>query len=275
MLKAASLAKISLGNRAGQVAGFVLGQLNEDGGFKDRAGKSDLYYTVFGIEALLALGVRIPRDKIISYLSQFGEGQSLDFVHLACLVRCWADLSCPVDADIRDAIAIRIEKHLADHATIYEYFLALGAYEDLGVVISSEETFLDCIGSLRTADGGYANAGGIKISAVPVTAAAVTILHHFDEPVSDSTVNWLLSCVGPEGGFCVMPKVAIADLLSTATALHGLSLTGTPLDDIRQGCLDFISGLWADGAGFGGSSADKTPDCEYTYYALLAMGHLS
>jgi hypothetical protein len=69
-----------------------------------------------------------------------------------------------------------------------------------------------------------------------------------------------------------MPKVGTADLLSTATALHVLSLTGTPFDDIRRGCLDFISGLWADGAGFGGSSADKTP---YTYYALLAMGHLS
>ncbi|MHC5060900.1 MAG: hypothetical protein ACYTFK_07440 [Planctomycetota bacterium] len=140
MLKAASLAKTFLGDRAGQVAGFVLGQINEDGGFKDRAGKSDLYYTVFGIEALLALGVRIPQNKIISYLSRFGQGQSLDFVHLACLVRCWADLSCPVEPDTCDAIVRRIEKHLADQATIYECFLALGAYEDLGVEWPMEGT---------------------------------------------------------------------------------------------------------------------------------------
>ena len=275
MLKAASRAKISLGNRAQQVATFILDQINEDGGFKDRVGKSDLYYTVFGIEALLALGAQIPRAKIISYLTQFGQGQSLDFVHLACLVRCWADLSCPVEVNIRDATARRIEKHLAGHITIYECFLALGAYQDLGVAISREETFIDCIVSLRCADGGYANESGIEIGATPVTAAAVTILHNFSRPVPDSTINWLLSCVGPEGGFCVMPKVANADLLSTATVLHALSGAGTPLVDIRPRCLDFIDGLWDGKGGFCGSSTDKTPDCEYTYYAMLAMGHLS
>lgn len=275
MLKAASRAKISLGNRAQQVARFILGQISEDGGFNDRAGKSDLYYTVFGIEALLALGARIPRAKIISYLTQFGQGQSLDFVHLACLVRCWGDMSCPIETDTRDAIVRRIDTHLAEQATIYTCFLALGAYQDLGIEVSSEKTFIDCIGSLRTADGGYANESGIEIGATPVTAAAVTILHRFNQPIPDSTINWLLSCVGPEEGFCVMPKVATADLLSTATALHALSAAGAPLVDIRQRCLDFINDLWDGKGGFCGSSVDRTPDCEYTYYALLAMGHLS
>jgi prenyltransferase beta subunit len=275
MLKAASRAKISLGNRAERVATFILGQINEDGGFKDRVGKSDLYYTVFGIEALLALGAQIPRTKIVSYLTQFGQGQSLDFVHLACLVRCWADLSCPIEANIRDAIARRIEKHLAEQATIYTCFLALGAYQDLGIEVISKKSFLDCISSLRTADGGYTNESGIKIGATPVTAAALTILHHFNQPIHNSTINWLLSCVGSEGGFCVMPKVTNADLLSTATSLHALSAAGAPLVDIRQRCLDFINGLWDGKGGFCGSSADRTADCEYTYYALLAMGHLS
>ncbi len=275
MLKAASRAKISLGNRAQQVATFILGKINEDGGFKDRVGKSDLYYTVFGIEALLALGAEIPREQIIRYLTQFGQGQSLDFVHLACLVRCWADISCPVEVNIRDAIIRRIETHLAEQATIYTCFLALGASQDLGIEVSSKKCFLDRISSLRCADGGYANESGIEIGATPVTAAAVTILHHFNQPMHNSTIDWLLSCVGPEGGFCVMPKVATADLLSTATALHALSGAGAPLVDIRQQCLDFVDGLWDGKGGFCGSSADKTADCEYTYYALLAMGHLS
>ena len=275
MLKAASRAKISLGNRVQQVARFIIGRLNEDGGFKDRVGKSDLYYTVFGIEALLALGAEIPREQIVNYLTQFGQGQSLDFVHLACLVRCWRDISCPIETDTRDAIARRIETHLAEQATIYTCFFALGAYQDLGIEVSSKKCFIDRIGSLRTADGGYANESGIEIGATPVTAAAVTILHYFGRPVPDSTINWLLSCLGPQGGFCVMPKVTAADLLSTATALHALSVVGTSLVDIRQRCLDFINGLWDDRGGFCGSSADKTPDCEYTYYALLAMGHLS
>ena len=30
---------------------FLLSQQNADGGFKDRTGRSDLYYTVFGLES--------------------------------------------------------------------------------------------------------------------------------------------------------------------------------------------------------------------------------
>jgi len=275
MLKTASRAEISLGDRTEAVVEFIVSRINEDGGFKNRAGRSDLYYTVFGIESLLALGVEVPQDKIINYLAQFEHGQSLDFIHLACLVRCWADIACPAEPDICNKIAQRIENHLAEHATIYTCFLALCAYQDLGIEINNKGIFLDCINSLRTADGGYANEPDIKIGAAPVTAAAVAILHYLNEPVPDSAVDWLFSCIGPEGGFGVMPQIAIADLLSTATTLHALSVAGAPLADIRKRCLDFIDSLCETNGGFCASSADRTPDCEYTYYALLAMGHLS
>ncbi len=275
MLEAASRAKVSLDARAAFVNDFIISRINEDGGFKDRAGRSDLYYTVFGVEALLASGSPIPRDKIISYLAQFEQGQSLDFVHLVSLVRCWADLSCPVKMDIRDTITRRIENHLMEHTTIYTCFLALCACQDLGVDINDKGIFLDCINSLHMTDGGYANEPGIKISATPVTAAAVAILNYLNEPVPDSATDWLFSCIRNEGGFGVMSQAATADLLSTATALHALSVTGTPLVNIKQQCLDFIDGLWNSSGGFCGSSADRTPDCEYTYYALLSLGHLS
>jgi len=39
-------------------------------------------------------------------------------------------------------------------------------------------------------------------------------------------------------------------------------------------CIDFIRSLRNNG-GFRGSRFDNTPDCEYTYYALLALGHLA
>ncbi len=274
MLEAASRAKISLGDQAEAVVEFIVSRINKDGGFKDRAGKSDLYYTVFGIEALSVLGARIPRDKITGYLAQFEHGQSLDFIHLACLVRCWANIACPVKPDICNTIAQRIGNHLVEHTTIYTCFLALCAYQDLGIEINDKGIFLDCIDSLRTADGGYANEPDIKIGAAPVTAAAVSILHYLNEPVPDTAIDRLFSCIGPEGGFGVMPQAG-ADLLSTATALHALSVAGAPLVDIRKRCLDFINGLWDGRGGFCASSADRTPDCEYTYYALLAMGHLS
>ena len=52
---------------------------NEDGGFKNRASESDLYYTVFAVDALTALQVEPPVEKITKFLQQFGGGENLDF----------------------------------------------------------------------------------------------------------------------------------------------------------------------------------------------------
>ena len=47
-----------------------------------------------------------------------------------------------------------------------------------------------------------------------------------------------------------------------------------PITDI---CLDFIDTLWTNRGSFFSSWADEdeTLDVEYTYYGLLALGHLS
>ena len=65
------------------------------------------------------------------------------------------------------------------------------------------------------------------------------------------------------------------DLLSTATALHALSGLHADLESIKEPCLDFIDSLWTNRGTFYGTWDEETADCEYTYYALLALGHLS
>ena len=55
MLQVARLAPKLLLDSSSLVEQFTLSQLHEDGGFKNRAGDPDLYYSVFGIESLLAL----------------------------------------------------------------------------------------------------------------------------------------------------------------------------------------------------------------------------
>ena len=44
---------------------------------------------------------------------------------------------------------------------------------------------------------------------------------------------------------------------------------------VKEPCLDVIDSLWTNRGGFFGTWEDDAVDCEYTYYALLAMGHLS
>ena len=55
MLQVARLAPKQLGESRDLVSAFLRERVNPDGGFQDRAGASDLYYTVFGLDALIAL----------------------------------------------------------------------------------------------------------------------------------------------------------------------------------------------------------------------------
>src|SRR5260370_17974721 len=104
MLQVARLACKVLGDSSELTRRFLLAQVNEDGGFRDRAGKSDLYYCVFGLQGMAALAALNPdpnTDKpqaldhtpefraVISrtkrYLESFGRGEGLPFLHLCAL----------------------------------------------------------------------------------------------------------------------------------------------------------------------------------------------
>jgi hypothetical protein len=44
---------------------------------------------------------------------------------------------------------------------------------------------------------------------------------------------------------------------------------------VHERCLDFLDSLWSADGGFHGHWADDQLDSEYTFYGLLALGHLS
>jgi hypothetical protein len=44
---------------------------------------------------------------------------------------------------------------------------------------------------------------------------------------------------------------------------------------VKEACLDFVDTLWSSRGGFYGTWEEDVLDCEYTYYGLLALGHLS
>src|SRR5690242_18348202 len=102
MLQIARLSPKQLGDSSKLVEGFLRSRLNDDGGFQDRSGASDLYYTVFGLEGLIALGAELPGGAVSAWLHGFGLGENLDLLHLCCLIRCWANVcrsGPPLDAD--------------------------------------------------------------------------------------------------------------------------------------------------------------------------------
>jgi hypothetical protein len=209
----------------------------------------------------------------------------LDFVHLCCLARVRAAAGLQ-NEELCRAIVQRIEQFrsrdggfnlLQDqvHGTVYASFLAFGAYQDLGRELPDALRVVQCLKVLETEDGAWANDRGTKFGSTNATAAAVTLLRNLSMPINGSAGDWLLAQHHSQGGFVAAPGAPMPDLLSTATALHALAGMEVSLEAIREDCLDFIDTLWTNQGAFYGHWGDDQIDCEYAFYALLALGHLS
>ncbi|MEQ1751721.1 MAG: prenyltransferase/squalene oxidase repeat-containing protein, partial [Prosthecobacter sp.] len=231
MLQVARLAPKMLGDSTSLVADFLKTRLHPDGGFMDRADKPDLYYSVFGIEGLMALQQPLPVEIMRSWLTKCGDGEGLDFVHLCCLARCWAGLGGGLTAEQRSALAARIENYRAPdggyhqspgrkNGSAYGCLIAWGAYQDLGMLPPDALSIARCMDSLETPDGAWSNEPGLTLGSTTATSAMLSLYRHMQMPPPPASVEWLVRQCLPVGGFLAIPGAPIPDLLSTAVALH-------------------------------------------------------
>lgn len=292
MIQALTRAPQLLNKSTDLVRKYVMEQLGEDGGFQGRDNKSDLYYTVFGIELLIALDCSMPVDLVKKYLDSFDRGHYLDLVHLSSLTRSYrnlADISpYRLDSGFKDGVIQRLNAlRCADggfstnqsdmHGNLYGCFLALAMSQDIDTNVSDPEAIINCLKKLEMDDGGFANEQAGSISTTPSTAAALCSYHMLGYPLPEKAIEWLMNRTSRNGGFCAFKSdspLNMPDLLSTATALQALSYSNST-NIGRELHLDFLDSLWNPLGGFSGTWADPTVDCEYTYYGLLALGYLA
>ena len=288
LIQVARLGVQMLGESAELVRDFYRRQWTVAGGGRDRSDRPDLYYTVFTLNGCEALGVPVPVVQLETWLRTFGEGNELDLVHLTSLARCWASLGKQrMPKGLPKAVLARVETFrkpdggydtspTKPHGTAYGSFLALGAYQDLGKFPPRPLSIVQSLKRLETPDHAWNNAPGLPIGSTNPTAGAVTLLRHLHLPLNPAVGDWLLARLHPQGGFTAVPGAPMPDLLSTATALHALaSLDRRLTAQQRERCLDYVDTLWSAEGGFHGHWADDHLDAEYTFYGLLALGHLS
>jgi len=305
MLQAARRAPKLLGHSTALVREFLLARQNPDGGFQGRDGQSDLYYTSFALGALTALEhPPLPGDTTLEraadYLGSFEDRARLDLVHLCCWIRSWANLSMMAPEfkpELKSAAELlgKFRTQQGGYSpvpgtksgTTYGAFLALGALQDAAVSVPDPARLAESVNGLRTPAGGFLNEplpkptspGGAAAmlfqGTTNATAAAVLVLRELAVPVDTSVSDWLLARSHPGGGFVATPATPMPDLLSTATVLHALTRLGMSIEPLKEGCLDFVDTLWTNQGGFHGHWADDVLDCEYTFYGLLALGHLA
>lgn len=295
-LQVAKLSPQLLGESASLVVDFLNSQLAPDGGFCGRQGgkkpaAGDLYYTIFGLDALNALDAPVPVESVTPFLDSFGDGEELDLIYLSCLVRSWTALGggaglvvggMPAVANITRRLATFrrddggwATEHTVDRGSTYGTFLAISAYQDLDVEIPEPEAAARFLLARQLDDGGFAPDAQLAVSTTPTTAAGVSALRQLEAEARPDAIDWLRARRHHQGGFLPAPGAPMPDLLSTAVALHALSTLGASLADLVEPTLDYIDTLWTARGGFHGHWADDVLDCEYTFYGLLALGHLS
>jgi len=292
MLAVAGRGPRAIGDKAGLARDFVEGCRCADGGFRGRALDSDLYYTVFGLACLSALGAPSEPDRTIAYLRSFAGGEGMDLVHLASLARCWAivgssrpgsDSPTGLAASDVEAIVSGIERHRCSDGgyfqlagspagSAYGCFLAVGAYQDLRVDLPDADGIVRCLASLVSSGGGYGNFHGAEFGSVPATAAAIATRLELAGAVDPAACDWLAGRCTPTGGWSVSPHVPEDDLLSTATAIYTLASVGRDMSPIAERCRWFVDAMWHPAGGYRSGRDDEGRDCEYTFYGLLAMG---
>jgi len=288
MLDAAGAARQELDESACRfIAGFVAGHIEPDGGFRGRGKGSDLYYSVFGSGCLLALDYGFDFPRFLEYVSGFGDGAGLDFVHLCCLARCLSIVP-DLTAGQRDARVIeRVSAYrTADGGfnqqgvglatgSAYAAFLAGLAYEELDEDLCDTEKMLDSLSVLRSDDGGYGNTPGMREGTTTAVTAALFLQHRLGAIVDEDCVEWLKARFRDRGGVAASPTAPFPDILSTATTVFTLKMLGADLSDVAEKTVDLVDMSWNDDGGFGAGPMNDASDCEYTFYALMTLGLLT
>lgn len=279
-----------------QVSAFIVSALHASGGFCDRAGSPDLYYTVFGLDGLIALGADLPHSRPLRTLLERSDNavSGGTFIDSVSRIRCLRGLRLLGDAQPEDTFRYeqalaRVsrfrsadggyshEREYAAAGTVYAAYLVEQAYRDAGVPWPDAEQVLAALNTLRTPDGGYTNHRGTRCGTTTATAAAAILLtRQGAREQALQAASYLAGMRHPDGGYRAAPQVQFPDLLSTATALYAESLcdpasTKAPFHATAA----FVEGLWNANGGFRGHRDDPLADVEYTFYALLSLGALT
>jgi prenyltransferase beta subunit len=241
---------------------FVRSKHTISGGFADRAGNPDLYYTLFGYFVAEATGIEELFPSIRNYVGNQVEGNNIRGVHLHCA----AILSSRLDGDnfrgdfFRRQIRSSWKANNKNQPSYHSFLNLLSSYymdDYAGIFRMSQQ-----LESLKN-----------NSLPCPALAAYLVLSKSFRKP-TDKIIKDLLAFYQGDGGFKAVPKAPVPDLLSTAVSLYALKFAGYDLRIIKPDCLNYIDSLFHEG-GFGGNSFDNEPDIEYTFYGLLALGSLA
>lgn len=248
-----------------EVKQFIQSLQNADGGFSDRAGKSDLYYSLFAHLILNCTSDKSYQEQLKCFISEKSKARDKHLVDLCCLAIMNKDLTGNRIRGMKYLFpAIRyLSDKSYDGSLAYQYFLLLLTFDAYGFNNKATRWFVR-----RFYRNNYISQG----LPCPALAAQIVFKNQLGYDVQ-SDCNLLTSYFEVNHAFKVSPVVETADLLSTAVALFALKTSGFDVSLLAPTCLKFVDENYRDGAFLSGDS-DESRDAEYTFYGLLSLGSM-
>jgi prenyltransferase beta subunit len=245
-----------------QVQQFLQTSQHENGGFMNRAGTPDLYYSLFGVWIATAVGSNQVLEKHRQFVSK-NETAKDNLVDKFALLLIRAVL---FQNEFRKPRVLKLLRtaFLKGNKTSVHYRIFL---------------------FLLTFDFFYSNRilrfwGRIVLplfsppSGSPASVrAAVIVARQKAGLKTENEVEKMLDYFENEKGFKAFKEVTDADLLSTAVALFALKTANADLRLVKPACLKLIQQNYSKGAFLAGNG-DEMRDLDYTFYGLLALGIL-
>lgn len=242
---------------------YIKQQQTAEGGFADRGGKCDLYYSLFGCFLAEALEINDVFPALKGYIEKVVQTQQLKGVYLHTAAILYVKL---FDAEsFPQALRLKVHQDLLNPENkqgAYSGFMSMLTFYYLK----------DYYGLYRVQK--RLKSIGIR-SEIPcsVTAALLVLQACFGKPIQ-SLEKQLHTFYIEDGSFKAITRAPAGDLLSTGVALYALRFANADIRMIAPDCLAYADSLYTDG-GFCATVFDVQPDVEYTFYGLLALGSLS
>lgn len=253
------------GQTQNEIATFVSGMQNRNGGFNDRAANSDLYYSLFGFWLCEAIELKDVREKFTRFTERFNGKEPGGTIDLLVLSLLRSGLSSGDNSVNTWTVLRRIIGERGKIDLSYRFFLLL-------MVLDARNKYKS---ALLFAARIWLTFYRPAVSNLPcsVLAALLFVRKQAGLDYTNEMGN-LMDRYVSESGFRVFNRVGHCDVLSTAVALFVLKEVGYDLRLISPGCLGFVEDNYSSGAFLPGDG-DLIPDLEYTFYGLLALGSLT
>jgi hypothetical protein len=305
--------KEQLGKEAlDRIVGFVESQRTEEDSFKDKSGKADLYYTLFGWILSYILGIRLKQKKMTSYLLQQDTGK-LDLIHYAAYMRCRMIgqlmkggkagllLRSLFSTDIKTLDEFDGLPH-NDMQSPYTQFVWLSLLEDTGQIKKFQvpgSEFQVQSSRFRVSGSKFrVSTSQRSLNFKPETLNLDFSRYHVKgggfmntRDGLTATTNATVAALAVKGQLTGYKEnedlFFLRDLQETsggfsaakASPVPDLLSTATSLFMLscygnrpKYPVRDFIEAHWLDSGGFSATLLDDKSDVEYTFYGLLALG---